>query len=58
MKRKTNRVPTNCTLDPELKDWAMKYAANRHGESLSSFVERLLRGEIAREKDRMRKAAT
>lgn len=52
-----NRVPTNCTLDPELKGWASKYANARHNESLSSFIERLMREERAREKDRARKAA-
>lgn len=56
MKKRSNKVPTNCTFDPDLKSWATRYAKTRFSESFSALCERLLKAEQVRENDRMRKA--
>ena len=50
------RTRVNLTLDPELKAWAKPYAKARYKESLSRFIERLLREARAKAQDRIRKA--
>ncbi len=47
---------TNLYLDPKLKRVGRKLALDQHNESLSNYIERLIKADFERVKDKERKA--